>query len=82
MIRFDYARPTDVTGALREGAGEHAASLAGGTNLVDLQENIARPSRVVDINRLDLKQITETEGGRPAPGRRRHQQRDLSLIHI
>ena len=64
MIRFDYARPDDVGAAVLEGASEHAAFLAGGTNLVDLlKESVARPTRVIDIGRLPLRGIEETEGG-------------------
>jgi len=64
MIRFDYARPDAVADAVRAGAGEHAAFLAGGTNLVDLmKENVARPLEVVDINRLPLGEITDLDGG-------------------
>jgi len=64
MIRFDYARPTEVAEAVRAGAGEHVAYLAGGTNLVDLmKENVARPLEVVDINRLPLDRIEELDGG-------------------
>ncbi|MBP1805112.1 FAD binding domain-containing protein [Rubellimicrobium aerolatum] len=64
MIRFDYARPADVAEALRDGADAQAAYLAGGTNLVDLlKENVARPTRVVDITRLPLSGIAEIEGG-------------------
>lgn len=64
MIRFDFARPNDISEAVREGAGDHAAYLAGGTNLVDLmKENVARPLQVVDINGLPLREIAETESG-------------------
>ena len=64
MIRFDYARPGDVADAVRGGAGDHVAYLAGGTNLVDLmKENVARPLEVVDINRLPLAQITDLDDG-------------------
>lgn len=64
MIRFDYARPADVSEAVRAGSGEHAAFLAGGTNLVDLmKENVARPLQVVDINRLPLTDIEAREDG-------------------
>lgn len=64
MIRFDYARPAATADAVRQGAGEHAAYLAGGTNLVDLmKENVARPLEVVDINRLPLKEIADLDGG-------------------
>ncbi|MEH3108329.1 MAG: xanthine dehydrogenase family protein subunit M [Sphingomonas fennica] len=64
MNRFDYARAGDVGEAVRDGAGADAAFLAGGTNLIDLmKENVARPARLVDINRLPLKDITELDGG-------------------
>lgn len=50
--------------------GDHGAEvgetayLAGGTNLVDhLRLNIRRPGRLVDIGRLDLGGVEETEGG-------------------
>jgi xanthine dehydrogenase YagS FAD-binding subunit len=64
MIRFEYARPADLAEAIRAGGGDHAAFLAGGTNLVDLmKENVARPLHVVDINRLPLNQIDELDEG-------------------
>ena len=64
MIRFDYARPGGVAEAVREGTADHAAYLAGGTNLIDLmKENVARPLEVVDINRLPLAQITDLDDG-------------------
>ncbi len=65
MIRFDYARAGDVAEAVRGGAGDHAAFLAGGTNLIDLmKEHVARPLQVIDINPLPLREIRETaEGG-------------------
>src|SRR5262249_30687197 len=38
--------------------------IAGGTNLIDLmKENVARPSRLIDITRLPLKQVDETQHG-------------------
>ncbi|OTP66573.1 FAD binding domain-containing protein [Caballeronia sordidicola] len=64
MIRFDYTRPDNLQDAIREGRPDHAAFLAGGTNLVDLmKENVARPLELVDINRLPLHGISELEGG-------------------
>lgn len=64
MIRFDYQRPSATAEAIAAGRGEHAAYLAGGTNLVDLmKENVARPLQVIDINRLPLGQIEERDGG-------------------
>ena len=64
MIRFDYTRAAAVPDAVRAGVDAHSAYLAGGTNLVDLmKENVARPLRLVDINRLPLAGIEELEGG-------------------
>jgi xanthine dehydrogenase YagS FAD-binding subunit len=58
MNRFDYFRPDTVADAVKALAAPDARALAGGTNLVDLMKyDVARPSRVVDINRLPLKQI-------------------------
>ena len=65
MNNFSYARATDVSGAVQEIAGNEAAKfIAGGTNLLDLmKENVARPSKLVDINRLPLASIQENEAG-------------------
>ena len=64
MNRFDYMRPESVAEAVKALAFPNARALAGGTNLVDLMKyDIARPSRVVDINRLPLKTIEETPYG-------------------
>ena len=65
MNRFSFARVTTVDDALREGSADGTRYLAGGTNLVDLmKENAERPSRVVDIGALPLKDITDGDGGR------------------
>lgn len=64
MIRFDYQRAEAIGDAVKAGAGAGATFLAGGTNLIDLmKENVARPRRVVDINRLPLRGLTEREDG-------------------
>ena len=64
MNRFDYARVGSLAEALRDGAGDDARYLAGGTNLIDLmKENVERPLRIVDINRLDLHGATELDDG-------------------
>ena len=64
MNCFSYARPADIAEAVREGAGENVRFLAGGTNLIDLmKENVERPTRLVDVNRLPLNKIEEIEGG-------------------
>ncbi|MBS0531238.1 MAG: xanthine dehydrogenase family protein subunit M [Proteobacteria bacterium] len=65
MNRFDYVRPDNVSDAIRALATGSSKVLAGGTNLVDLMKyDVERPGRIVDINRLPLKEITPTaEGG-------------------
>ncbi len=65
MNRFEYARATDVAGAVRARAADSAARfIAGGTNLIDLmKENVAKPTRLIDINHLPLREIEEIEGG-------------------
>jgi xanthine dehydrogenase YagS FAD-binding subunit len=65
MNSFSYARAGDVAGAVREIAGDGAAKfIAGGTNLIDLmKENVARPSRLIDITRLPLYEIEDTADG-------------------
>ena len=51
MNSFTYTRAANVAGAIQEIALDATAQLiAGGTNLLDLmKENIARPSRLIDI---------------------------------
>jgi xanthine dehydrogenase YagS FAD-binding subunit len=65
MISFQYARAIDVADAVRQLAGDPTAKfIAGGTNLIDLMKmDVERPTKVVDINRLPLKQIEGTLGG-------------------
>ena len=66
MIPFRYARADDVAGAVRLIAGDPNTKLiAGGTNLIDLMKmDVERPTRLVDITRLPLKQVEATpEGG-------------------
>src|SRR3989454_2722031 len=65
MNSFGYARARDVADAVRQIAADPAAKfIAGGTNLIDLmKENVARPSRLIDITRLPLNKIEETEDG-------------------
>ena len=66
MIDFQYARASDVADAVRQMAAEPGAKfIAGGTNLLDLmKEDVERPTRLIDISRLPLKEVTETpEGG-------------------
>ena len=65
MINFEYARASDVADAVRQLAGNPAAKfVAGGTNLIDLMKmEVERPTKVIDINRLPLKQVEATAVG-------------------
>jgi xanthine dehydrogenase YagS FAD-binding subunit len=65
MINFQYARASDVADAVRRIAADPAAKfIAGGTNLIDLmKEDVERPSRLIDISRLPLKNVEETADG-------------------
>jgi xanthine dehydrogenase YagS FAD-binding subunit len=65
MINFQYSRANDVGEAVRMIAADPAAKfIAGGTNLVDLmKEDVARPSRLIDISRLPLKAVEQTADG-------------------
>ena len=64
MNRFEYIRADSVSEAIRALAVPEAQVLAGGTNLVDLLKyDVAKPARVVDINRLPLRAIEETPTG-------------------
>jgi xanthine dehydrogenase YagS FAD-binding subunit len=66
MNNFSYMRARDLDDAMRQiGADSQARFVAGGTNLIDLMKaNVARPSRLIDINHLPLNRVEETpEGG-------------------
>lgn len=65
MIRFDYQRASTVEDAVRMlAATPGAKALAGGTNLIDLMKyNVAAPTQLIDINRLPLHDIEETQAG-------------------
>lgn len=65
MRDFSYHRAETIADAIAA-LGENPAAqlLAGGTNLVDLMKyDVARPTAVVDINRLPLKGIEVLDGG-------------------
>src|SRR6516162_5512266 len=65
MITFQYARANDVADAVRQIAGDpNAKFVAGGTNLIDLMKmDVERPTKVIDITRLPLKNVENTPGG-------------------
>jgi xanthine dehydrogenase YagS FAD-binding subunit len=64
MKSFNYDRATDTADA-SGAASQGATIIAGGTNLLDLMKlEVMAPDRLIDITRLNLKEITETgEGG-------------------
>ncbi len=65
MNSFDYLRPTSIGEAVAAAGEPGAAYLAAGTNLLDLMKGgVARPSRLIDINRLPgLDRIEPLAGG-------------------
>jgi xanthine dehydrogenase YagS FAD-binding subunit len=65
MNTFDYFRPATISEAVAAAAEPGAVYLAAGTNLLDLMKGgVARPSRLVDVNRLPgLDQIEHLAGG-------------------
>ena len=64
MNPFAYTRVANPQAAIQAIAQQNTKFIAGGTNLIDLmKENVEHPSRLIDINRLELKQIIDREGG-------------------
>jgi xanthine dehydrogenase YagS FAD-binding subunit len=61
MNPFQYVRPVEQKAALSAIAKQPTAKfIAGGTNLLDLMKrNIMQPEKLVDINRLPLKDIKQ-----------------------
>ncbi|WP_324753163.1 xanthine dehydrogenase family protein subunit M [Roseovarius sp. Pro17] len=63
MRPFDYVRADSAEGATRQ-AADGGIFIAGGTNLLDLMKlEVMAPEALIDINRLELNQIEETEDG-------------------
>jgi xanthine dehydrogenase YagS FAD-binding subunit len=65
MRPFEYVRAADAASGVAAVAGVPGAKfLAGGSNLVDLmKEDVERPTRLVDIRQLPLRQIQRTRAG-------------------
>src|SRR5262252_839580 len=65
MNNFEFSRATDVADAIRQIAADPSARfVAGGTNLIDLiKEGVAKPSRLIDITRLQLNRVEGTGDG-------------------
>ncbi|MBC6611466.1 xanthine dehydrogenase family protein subunit M [Hymenobacter sp. BT507] len=65
MNSFSYTRADAVETASREVSNNQTAQfVAGGTNILDLMKyNVERPTRLVDLTRLPLKEIEDTDKG-------------------
>lgn len=65
MRPFEYVRAADAaSGAAAVASVPGAKFLAGGSNLVDLmKEDVERPTRLVDIRQLPLRQIQRSRAG-------------------
>ena len=64
MKTFDYARADSPEAAVQDASGEGVKFIAGGTNLLDLMKlQIETPGKLVDISRLDLGDIEESDDG-------------------
>ncbi|MBB5318406.1 FAD binding domain-containing protein [Tunturibacter empetritectus] len=64
MNSFLFQRASSVEDAISSAISTGGKYLAGGTNLVDLmKDNVEKPSALIDIRRLDLKNIYATSGG-------------------
>ena len=62
MHPYSYSRATSLEQAVSAGADREVRYIAGGTTLFDLMKlNVERPSKVLDINMLDLSSVTETD---------------------
>lgn len=64
MIPFDYQRASSPEDAIHTGSARGAKFLGGGTNLIDLmKDRVENPTTLVDINHLQLAQVTSVDGG-------------------
>lgn len=64
MRAFTYERPADIAGALQAAAKPGAKFIAGGTNLLDLMKvEVETPQHLVDVSRLPLASIEDTQDG-------------------
>lgn len=64
MRPFEYTRPDSLTHAGQLSEPDAAMPIASGTNLLDLMKlQVETPDRLVDINRLGMTEIAETDDG-------------------
>ena len=69
MNSFNYERAVASDKAIRSVSAHGAKFLAGGTNLVDLMKyGVESPTTLVDINHLDLAQVTQIANGEVSIG--------------
>ena len=64
MRSFSYAKADSAEAAVRDVAAPGAKFIAGGTNLLDLMKlQVETPDKLVDISRLPLGEIEDTDEG-------------------
>jgi len=65
VINFEYTRASAISDALRVASSDpNAKFIAGGTNLIDLmKQNVEKPTRLIDITHLPLKEVEDTPSG-------------------
>lgn len=64
MRPFDYQRPDGLDHATQLVLDDNAQAIAGGTNLIDLMKlQVETPARLVDVNRIGMDAIEDTEDG-------------------
>ena len=64
MKSFTYERPQTVVQAVKAAAKIGARFIAGGTNLLDLMKvDVEAPNHLVDISRLPLAEIKDSDAG-------------------
>ena len=64
MNRYSFTQAADADAAVREKRGAAVKFIAGGTNLVDLMKyNVERPERLIDINRVAMREIADAPDG-------------------
>ena len=64
MKAFTYQRASSLAQAAVASAQPNTRIIAGGTNLLDLMKlEVETPAHLVDINRLDLDRIEDTQDG-------------------
>ena len=64
MKTFTYDRADSPQAAAQSATAPHSRFIAGGTNLIDLMKlQVETPERLVDVSRLALMDIEDTDGG-------------------